>query len=62
MMPPDVTLRDYFAGLIMREIYAGPSARMVADRDLRYDETNWADIVASNAYEMADAMMRHRGK
>lgn len=57
-----MTLRDYFAAQAMQAIYGGPGARMVADRDERYDETNWAEVVASNAYEMADAMIAERAK
>lgn len=53
-------LRDWFAGLAMQAAFAGPGARMVADRDERYDETNWCDVVASNAYVMADAMLKAR--
>lgn len=43
---------------------AGAGARMVADRDKRYDEQagNWAEIVAANAYEFADAMLETREK
>ena len=55
-----LTIRDYFAAQAMQSIFAGEGARMVADRDERYDETNWAEIVASNAYDMADAMLRAR--
>lgn len=55
-----MTLRDYLAAKAMQAAFAGPGARMVADRDDRYDETNWAYIVASNAYEMADAMLKAR--
>lgn len=59
--PSDTTpLRDHFAGLAMQSIFAGEGARMVADRDERYNETNWAQVVAANAYEMADAMLAHR--
>lgn len=53
-------LRDKFAGLAMQAIYAGTGAQQVADRDQRYNETNWSEVVASNAYEMADAMLRER--
>ena len=55
-----MTLRDWFAGIAMQTIYGGTGAQQVADRDLRYDETNWAEIVASNAYAMADAMLKER--
>jgi hypothetical protein len=57
-----MTLRDYFAAKVMQAIVAGDGARMVAARDGRYDETNWGQIVAANAYEMADAMLTHRAK
>lgn len=59
---PGMSLRDYFAAQAMSAIFCGDGARMVADRDERYDETNWAEVVAANAYEMADAMIAERAK
>lgn len=58
----EMSLRDYMAIEVMKTIYAGDGARMVAARDGRYDETNWGSIVASNAYMMADAMLAERAK
>lgn len=55
-----MTLLDYFAGQAMISMVAGPGAQMVADRDDRYDETNWKEIVASNAYDFALAMLSAR--
>jgi len=46
--------------MAMQSCFAGEGARMVADRDGRYDETNWKEVIAANAYEMADAMLVHR--
>jgi hypothetical protein len=57
-----MSLRDWFATYAMQAIYGGEGARIVADRDSRYDETNWAEVVALNAYEMADAMLKARTK
>lgn len=57
-----MSLRDWFAGLAMQQMCAGPGARMVADQDDRYDQTNWKYIVASNAYMFADAMIAERSK
>lgn len=58
---PGMSLRDWFAGLAMQSCYTGEGARMVASRDGRYDgRSNWAFIVASNSYEMADAMLLQR--
>lgn len=57
---PGMTLLDYFAGLAMQSMVAGEGARQVAERDDRYDETNWDYIVASNAYVMAEAMLREK--
>lgn len=54
-------LRDWFAGLAMQASFAGHGAQQLADRDDRYDETNWSEVVAANAYEMADAMLKARG-
>lgn len=55
-------LYDEFAQRAMQAICAGEGARMVADRDERYDETNWAQIVADNAYNFAEAMIEERRK
>ncbi len=41
----------------MQACFTGDGAKMVAVRDGRYDETNWAQVVAANAYAMADAMI-----
>lgn len=57
-----MTLRDYFAAKAMQAIFGGVGAQQVADRDGRYNETNWAQVVAANAYEMADAMLATRNK
>lgn len=57
-----MTLRDWFAGQAFAAMVAGEGALMVADRDERYDETNWAEVVASNAYNFADAMLAARTK
>ncbi len=59
---PGMSLRDWLAGLAMQAAFAGPGAQVIADRDSRYDETNWAEVVAANAYEMADAMLAERTK
>ena len=56
-----MSLRDWFAGLAMQASFAGHGAQQLADRDDRYDETNWSEVVAANAYEMADAMLKARG-
>lgn len=56
----DADLRDWFAGLAMQAAFAGAGARDLANRDARYDETNWSYVVAANAYEMADAMLAAR--
>jgi hypothetical protein len=55
-----MTLRDWFAGLAMQSCFAGEGATQIANRDKRYDETNWSEVVAKNAYEMADAMLKWR--
>jgi len=52
-----LTKREYFAGLFAAQICAGTAAQMVAGRDLRYDQTNWAEVVAKNAVEFADALL-----
>ena len=45
-----MSLRDWFAGLAMQAAFAGVVAR----------KTNWSEVVAANAYEMADAMLEAR--
>jgi hypothetical protein len=55
-----VAIRDFFAGLAMQAMCCGPGAVQVANRDGRYDETNWDFIVASNAFSFADAMLAER--
>ena len=52
-----MTMRQYYKAKAMQAIFGGVGAQQVADRDLRYDETNWAEVVAANASEMADAMI-----
>jgi hypothetical protein len=57
-----ISLLDYFAAKAMQAMCAGEGARMLADRDERYDETNWAQIVADNSYNFAEAMILERQK
>jgi hypothetical protein len=52
-----MTLRQWYAGMAMQSIFGGIGAQIVANRDGRYDETNWAEVVAKNSFEMADAMI-----
>lgn len=59
---PGMSLRDYFAAKAMQAAFAGDGALMIAEIDERYDETNWAEVVSANAYEMADAMIAEREK
>lgn len=58
----DLTLLDYFAGKAMQAMCAGEGAIMVAENDPRYNETNWKEIVADNAYNFAEAMVNERNK
>lgn len=58
----DESLRDLYAGMAMQQMCAGEGAMMVAARDERYNESNWKEIVASCAYDFADAMMAERKK
>lgn len=52
-----MSLRQWYAGMAMQSIFGGIGAQIVANRDQRYDETNWAEIVAKNSLDMADAMI-----
>jgi len=59
----DKELRDYFAGMAMQSMVAGPGARMVADHDDGYRKGEaWDAVVARNAYDFAEAMLRERAK
>ena len=55
-------LRDDFAGRAMAQMCAGDGATMVANRDGRYlhGEMTFAEVVADNAYNFADAMILRR--
>lgn len=53
-----LTKREYFAALFMQSMVAGEGARMIADRDGRYNETNWKEVVSMNAIEFADALLK----
>jgi hypothetical protein len=48
--------------MAMQSIFGGIGAQIVANRDSRYDETNWAEVVAKNSFEMADAMIAESEK
>ena len=50
---PGMSIRDWFAGMAMQGIISCPG-----DLDGYYEE----DVVATNAYKMADAMLRERAK
>jgi hypothetical protein len=50
--------REYFAAMAMQSMVAGPGAQMVADRDQRYDGSNWKEVVAMNAIEFADELLK----
>lgn len=55
-----MTLRDYIAAKAMQTLVGGAAAQNICDRDPRYDGTNFGSVVALNAYEFADAMLRAR--
>lgn len=58
-----MTLLDKFADSAMSSMVAGEGAIMVAKRDERYrdgPDGNWAEIVALNAYEIAEAMVKEK--
>lgn len=57
-----LTKRELFAAMAMQTICAGPGARMVADRDGRYNQTNWKEVVAMNSVEFADALIAELSK
>lgn len=50
-----LTKREYFAAMAMQTLV---TSQIVADRDGRYDETNWKEVVAMNAIEFADELLR----
>lgn len=58
---PGMTLRDYFAAKALAGIVGNfDVSRAICDNDPRYDDTNFAQVVALNAYEFADAMLKAR--
>jgi len=57
-----LTKLEEFAKSAMESIFSGPGAQMVADRDERYNEDNWAEVVALNSFEMAEAMLKEAEK
>lgn len=52
-----MTLRDWFAGMAMASLYAGGRRGW---EDERLSDHDWSEVVALNAYEMADAMIKER--
>lgn len=50
--------REYFAAMAMQSMVAGQGAQMVADRDQRYPNESFADVVAMNSVEFADALLK----
>jgi len=52
----DINLRDYFAGLVMRYFLENTT-----DRDAVNADMEWEEMVATQCYMMADAMMAERG-
>ena len=59
---PGMPWLDYVAVAAMKQMIVGPGAQTVADRDENYDETNWKEVVASNAYDFAEAMLAEKRK
>ena len=55
-----MSLRDWFAGLAMQACFTGAAAQILANVDRRFNGTNFREVVALNAYEMADAMLEAR--
>ena len=53
-----LTKREYFAAMFMQPMIAGEGAKMVAERDERYNGQNWKEIIASNAIEFADELLK----
>lgn len=55
--------RDHFAGLAMQALIGDYAvSQAICDRDPRYNGCNFAEVVALNAYDFADAMLRVRSK
>jgi hypothetical protein len=59
----DADKRDGFAACAMQALLSNPVAsQRICDMDPRYNEKNFAEVVALNAYEFADAMMAARDR
>lgn len=54
-----VTLRDYFANTVLPAVYRDYCE---AARDIGFFDSDWKELIASDAYEMADAMLKERVK
>lgn len=52
-----MSMRAYFAGRALQGLVAGPAAQDICDHDSRYDGTNFAQVVARNCREFADALI-----
>lgn len=55
-----MSLRDYFAAQVLPGLVSAQAAQDICDNDPRYDGSNFAKVVALNAYEFADAMLKAR--
>jgi hypothetical protein len=66
MTPPDMTLRDYFAGLALPVIFKNWEEELIrtdpedCSMHIVDNEGGTPDGIASECYAMADAMLRAR--
>jgi len=57
-MPPELTLRDYFAGQIVGHLAEAAIANITGREVITDEMDKWVDkTLAESAYELADAMM-----
>lgn len=56
------TLRDYFAAAAIGALLSDHEVGQKICDDPRYPETPFRDLVAENAYDFADAMIKARGR
>ena len=65
MTPPDITLRDYFAGLAMQTLILEKSGKTIGLSDSLATDHNYdfsVQLVAQASYAVADFMLQAREK
>jgi hypothetical protein len=59
---PGMTLRDYFAGQVLVGMLVDSKTLAAIKEVAEEDNKNPSETIASNCYELADAMLKERNK